>query len=99
MQTLGFLIDQLNIVNLKMWNAQELLYKIRKMSFEEFKGYFQEEEKIKELYEIFKKACDLNVQRNNIADEIDEFLVRLIETIQNGTVDFSKLTQKKYKTY
>lgn len=100
MQTLGSLVDQLGVVNLKMWNAQEFLYKIRKMSEDEFIAHYSESEHLKELYTIFQKSCDLNVQRNNIIDEIDSFLVELVTTIQNGeNVDIDKLTQRKHKTY
>ncbi|KKL69705.1 hypothetical protein LCGC14_2112220, partial [marine sediment metagenome] len=34
--TLGSLIDKLVTVDMKMWYAQESLYKIRKMTYEEF---------------------------------------------------------------
>lgn len=97
--TLGFLVDQLQVTNLKMWSAQEGLYKIRKMTFEEFKTEYSSEDKMRELYEVFKKACDLNVQRANVTDEIDQFVVDLVEGIQNGTVDKDKLIQRKHKTY
>lgn len=99
MQTLGFLVDQLSVVNLKMWNAQEGLYHIRRMSFEEFKDHYSSEEKMRELFEIFKKACDLNVQRANVTDEIDEFVVSLVEKMKDGSIDTDKLIQRKHKTY
>ena len=35
--TLGSLVDKLTTVDLKMWNNQELLYEIRRMSFDEYK--------------------------------------------------------------
>ena len=35
--TFGSLIDKLFTVDMKMWNNQEFLYEIRKMSFDEYK--------------------------------------------------------------
>jgi hypothetical protein len=35
--TLGSLIDKMITVDMKMWHNQELLYKIRRMTFEEYK--------------------------------------------------------------
>jgi hypothetical protein len=99
MFTLGGLVDQLSVVNLKMWNAQECLYKIRRMTFEEFKEEYSKEESLKELFDIFKKSCDLNVQRANITDEIDQLFVNTLIALQNGTLDIDKLTQNKHKTY
>lgn len=64
MDTIGNLIDKLCTVDLKMWNMQETLYKIRHMTFGEFQIYLQNLENMKELYDTFKKACDLNFQRN-----------------------------------
>jgi hypothetical protein len=99
MKTLGFLVDQLSVINLKMWNAQEFLYKIRRMSKDEFKAHYSKEENLDELYEIFKKSCDLNVQRANVTDEIDQYMYDLVKGMQNGDLDKDTLTQKKHKTY
>ena len=69
--TLGSLIDKLTTVDLKMWNNQELLYEIRRMSFEEYKAkYFDTEDGAQKLWESLKRACDLNVQRNQLIDEV-----------------------------
>jgi hypothetical protein len=97
MVTLGALIDQLQVVNLKMWNAQENLYKVRKMSFEEFKEEFYQEENFAKLYEYFKKACDLNLQRNDLIDAIDEFFQEAI-TEASGK-EIGRLIKRKHKTY
>ena len=35
--TLGSLVDKLTTIDLKMWNNQEMLYEIRRMTFEEYK--------------------------------------------------------------
>lgn len=94
------MIDQLDVVNLKMWNAQENLYEVRRMSFDEFKAKFFNDENFIKLYEYFKKACDLNVQRNDIIDEIDSWALGLIHKLQNNiTIEDSEILRKKYKTY
>jgi hypothetical protein len=101
MQTLGSLIDQLGVVNLKMWNAQEFLYKIKDMTLEEFKERYSQEENLEELYTIFQKSCDLNLQRNNIIDEIDELFADAIKSLHfTGSYhNHDKLVQRKHKTY
>ena len=74
--TLGSVIDKLTTVDLKMWNNQELLYEIRRMSFEEYKKkYFEDENGAKNLWECLKKACDLNVQRNQLINEVDQKII------------------------
>ena len=75
--TLGALVDKLSIVNLKMWNAQENLYLIRRMSLEQFKEKYYNDEGIKELYFSLNKAADLNVQRNVLIDSIDELVIEI----------------------
>jgi len=99
--TLGSLIDKLQTVDLKMWNNQELLYKIRKMSFEEYKKEFFDDEKgAEELWRQLKNATDLNVQRNVLIDEIDEKIVDMINSKINGEdLDNGKNIQRKHKTY
>jgi len=100
MQTLGSLVDQLGVVNLKMWNAQEFLYKIKDMTLEEFKERYSQEENLEELYTVFQKSCDLNLQRNNIIDEIDAFVLQLVTILDHErVVDTTKLMQRKHKTY
>jgi hypothetical protein len=94
METLGSLIDRLTTVNLKMWNAQEILYKIRKMSFDEFLSTYKSNEGMKELYDTFQKACDLNMQRNVLIDDIDK---RIVDIVKSDNPD--EFWQKKWKTY
>jgi hypothetical protein len=99
--TLGTLIDKLTTVDLKMWNNQELLYEIRRMNFEEFeKKYFEDKEGSKKLWEILKKACDLNVQRNQLINEVDEKVIEIINAkINNEELDNGKFIQRSHKTY
>ena len=97
--TFGSLIDKLFTVDMKMWNNQEFLYEIRKMSFEEYKEkYFETDNGAQELWVILKKCCDLNVQRNNLIDEIDEKLVEIVKT-SSKDLDDAGFVQKSHKTY
>lgn len=95
MDTLGGLIDKLCTVDLKMWNNQELLYEIRRMTFEEFEARFGASvESRRALFQALAKACDLNVQRNALIDEIDERVCAL-----TGASDDGRNVQRKHKTY
>jgi len=99
--TLGSLIDKLITLDLKMWDNQELLYEIRRMSFEEYKEkYFKNEEGANNLWACLKKACDLNVQRNEIIDEVDEKVIEIIYAgVKGEDLDNGKFLQRKHKTY
>jgi hypothetical protein len=99
--TLGSLIDKLTTIDLKMWNNQELLYEIRKMTFEEYKEtYFETEDGAKKLWQCLKRACDLNIQRNQLIDEVDEKVVEIIQASVSGEeLDNGKFIQRKHKTY
>jgi hypothetical protein len=98
--TFGSLIDKLITADLKMWNNQEMFYEIRRMSFEQFKEkYFNDESALK-LWEILKKLADLNIQRNKLIDEVDEKLVNLIQQALSGkNLDDGVNIQRKHKTY
>jgi len=84
-----------------MWNNQELLYEIRRMDFEEYKQkYFSSEEGAKNLWLILKKACDLNVQRNQLINEVDEKVIEIINAkISGEELDNGKFLQRSHKTY
>ena len=99
--TLGSLIDKLSTVDLKMWNNQELLYEIRRMSFDEYQSkYFDDEQGAEKLWACLKKCCDLNVQRNQLIDEIDEKVIEIVESkIKGEDLDSGKFIQRKHKTY
>lgn len=99
--TLGSLVDKLTTIDLKMWNNQEMLYEIRRMTFEEYKAkYFDTEEGAQKLWECLKKACDLNVQRNQLIDEVDEKVIEIIKDAVSGSdLDSGKFIQRKHKTY
>jgi hypothetical protein len=99
--TLGNIIDKLITVDMKMWNNQELLYEIRRMTFEEYKEkYFSSENGSEKLWECLKKACDLNVQRNQLINEVDEKIIEMIDFKLSGQdLDNGKYLQRSHKTY
>jgi len=99
--TLGSLIDKLFTADTKMWNNQEDLYKIRKMTFQQYRDeYYSNEEGAQRLWETLKKACDLNVQRNQLIDEIDKKIIEMIKDAVSGEdLDSGKHLQRKHKTY
>jgi hypothetical protein len=99
--TLGGIIDKLVTVDMKMWDNQELLYEIRKMSFDEYKKkYFSDEGGAEKLWLVLKKACDLNVQRNQLINEVDEKIIDMFNTLKKGEeLDNGKYLQRSHKTY
>jgi hypothetical protein len=99
--TLGNVIDKLVTVDMKMWDNQELLYEIRRMTFDEYKEkYFNSEEGATNLWEVLKKACDLNVQRNQLINEVDQKIIEIMEAKLSGeNLDNGKFLQRSHKTY
>jgi len=86
--TVGALCDKLTIVNMKLWHKQDVVHEIRRMSLDDFRDRFTHED----LYHLFQALADLNLQRNQLIDEIDETIA---EAIRTG--DTSKLVQRKHK--
>lgn len=99
--TLGSLVDKLITVDLKMWHNQELLYEIRKMTFEEFKEkYWDTEDGAERLWKYLKKATDLNCQRNVLIDEVDQKVIEIVGAAKSGEdLDNGSFVQRKHKTY
>jgi ssDNA-specific exonuclease RecJ len=98
--TIGSLIDKLATVNQKMFLVQEDLYIIRKMTLEEFKAHFGTEEGMKKLYETFKKATDLNVQRQAMILEVDKKIAEVVAAAVKGDdLNDGKFIQDQHKTY
>jgi hypothetical protein len=96
----GSIVDKLATINQKMFIVQEDLYAIRKMNFEQFKEtYGNTDEGLTKLYDCFKKACDLNVQRQNLIFELDSKLIEMIETSKTKDLDNGSFVQKQHKTY
>jgi len=99
--TVGSLIDKLFTVDSKMWNNQEMLYKIRRNDFEWFKNRFLKDNASNiELYEMLKKVCNLNYQRTLLVTEIDK---RIVETVEAGLagkdLHSPNFIVEGYKTY
>ena len=99
--TLGGLIDKLITIDMKMWNNQEFLYEVRRMGFDEFEKKFTTTSKDRlSLFESIKKCCDLNVQRNQLIDEVDEKIIEIVRSATAGKdLDSGKYIQRKHKTY
>lgn len=99
--TIGSLIDKLATCTQKMFVAQENLYQVRKMTFEEFKENFgSNDEQLRTIYEYFKKSCDLNNQRQAIILEVDKKLVEIIAAAVSGkNLDDGSFVQDQHKTY
>ncbi|HAI41067.1 MAG TPA: hypothetical protein DCM40_24645 [Maribacter sp.] len=99
--TLGGLIDKLITIDMKMWDNQEFLYEVRRLPFEEFKDkYTSFTERQLDLFDSIKKCCDLNVQRNQLIDEVDEKIVEIVKAATSGEdLDAGKFIQRKHKTY
>ena len=68
--SLGSLVSKLSCATIKMWNNQDILYKIRFMSTKEFNDKYNNN--MDSLHNIIKRACDLNVQRTRLMDAIDQ---------------------------
>lgn len=101
MSTAATLVDQLSIVNLKTWYAQDDIYKLRKYtSFEEFYKDFASEDGAKKIWEYIKCSCDLNLQRNALIDELDEKLLEIVSAAVAGQDIYDgRFLKKKHKTY
>jgi thiamine biosynthesis lipoprotein ApbE len=98
--TIGSVIDKLATTNKKLFLSQEVLYKIRKMDFEEFKKEFQSEDNLKNLYEALKKNMDLNNQRQAMILEVDKKIIEVIRAAINGEeLDNGTFIQNQHKTY
>jgi hypothetical protein len=97
-ETVGMLIDRLSITNLKMWYIQDILYEIRRMTFEQFKEKYGSDDGMKKLYDIFKDACELNYQRNVLVSQVDSLLVRMIIEGAAGK-DLKEYDPLMFKTY
>jgi hypothetical protein len=99
--TIGSLIDKVCTVNQKMFLAQEDIYVVRKMSFEEFRATFgSNDEQLKKIYNIFQKATDLNVQRQAMILELDKKIIEVVSAAMKGEdLDNGVFVQDQRKTY
>lgn len=100
MDTIGSAIDKLITVDMKLWTRQDQLYAVRRMNFEEFLSEFSTREGMEKLYEVFKAATDLNVQRSHLVAEVDTLIVKLIQSALDGkNLDDGKNIQLQHKNY
>jgi hypothetical protein len=98
--TIGSLIDKLATVNQKMFMAQEDIYIVRKMTFEEFKAAFGTDEGLQKLHVYFKKSMDLNVQRQAMILEVDKKIAEVVAAaIKGDDLDNGVFIQDQHKTY
>lgn len=99
--TIASLIDKLTTCGQKLFAAQENLYTVRKMTFEQFKETFgNDDEKLKTLYEYFKKGTDLNCQRQALILEVDKKIVEIITAaIKGEDLNNGVFVQDQHKTY
>ena len=79
--SLGSLISKLSCVTIQMWNNQDILYKIRFMTQEEFANNYNDD--MSKLHNIIKRACDLNIQRTRLMDSIDQ---KILGMKKDGTL-------------
>ena len=94
MDTVGSLYDKLAIVTTRMWHAQDDLYRYRRLSSEEWQEEFGDDpEKVRNA---LVRACELNLQRNCLIDEIDCLLASMFEM---DPEERKKLYQPKHKMY
>lgn len=94
MDTFGSLVDKLSIVTTRMWHAQDDLYRFRRMTDEEWEAEFGDDPM--KVRKILTRACELNLQRNQLIDEIDKLNV---EQLSMSDEDKEKLYQPKHKMY
>ena len=91
--SIGSLADKLATVNFKMAYNQEILYKTRRQTPEEFTKTW--ESNLPELHNVLKRCTDLNVQRSRLVDEIDKKLSAMFK----GTINPDDLVNPQNKTY
>lgn len=94
MDTLGSLVDKLSIVTTRMWHAQDDLYRFRRMTDEEWETEFGNDPM--KVRKILTRACELNLQRNQLIDEIDKLNVEQLSMSDDEKI---KLFQPKHKMY
>lgn len=86
--SLGSLVDQLSIVNLKLWHVQDEVYRYDRMSREEYA-----ELPAGQTQRAFKRLAALNLDRNRLMREIDECLYEAVRTGQARVDARVKITE------
>lgn len=77
--TLGGLVDKLCIVNMKLWHAQDAVYKYAQENRDAFASRPSDE-----VQDVLRKVADLNLQRNRLMTEIDRCFA---EGLERGHAD------------
>jgi hypothetical protein len=76
----GNLIYKLSTIDHELWENQEFLYEIKRMTFEEFDNkYCKTIDSKKYMLNILNNLCDLNLERNKLIDAIDEKIIEIIK--------------------
>jgi hypothetical protein len=86
-ETLGGLVDQLSIVNIKLFMVQEKVYRFQKMGREEYAEVPPDEAK-----EVWDRLAQLNLDRNRLMREIDLCFAEGVRTGQPRVDARVKLT-------
>ena len=72
------IIEELIDLDISMWEAQDKIYQVRRMSFDEYeRAYFGRKDGARKLWKLIGEACDLNLSRNRAIDRLDQELVGL----------------------
>lgn len=96
--TIGSLVDKLATTNSKMFHNQEFLYKIKRMTPDDFLTTFSDEEELIGLYRNLLKIADLNLQRQALILEHDKLLVDLVLDLLDNPENKSKYIVDQHKT-
>ena len=75
LDTIGKLQYKLTCTCIQMWNNQEFLYAVRKMTTDEFIIKYGDD--LTQLHRMVKRCCDLNNQRAQLMDAIDRKAVEV----------------------
>lgn len=67
--SLGSLVDKLSVTNMKIWHVQDFIYRVSKMTADDFAKLPPAE-----VHGEIQKLAWLNLDRNRLMTEIDESL-------------------------
>lgn len=96
--TLGSLVDKLATVNNKLFVLQDEMYRIRKMTLEEFRGEFANDAGLERLFKSIHGLCNLNYQRSQLVTEFDSKLSSIIYNATGHNIT-DECVIDQHKTY
>lgn len=100
MESPGSLVDKISVINKKIYEKQDILYKIRKMNQEQFLSEYSTKEKLIELFCVFQSATDLNYQRSVLVTELDQKLIDLVRAgLRGEDLEQPAFIAKAHKSY